>query len=99
MIMKPKFFLFFIFVILSIVLSGCEELDQFIDAEILDEEPDEYINITEEQMNDFPHLKEAIQSDTYVKTPRDEYLALDNFLSEIRNIKYDNKFYKVGFIT
>ncbi len=99
--MQRKYHLLLVFFSLFIflVLSGCISIDRYLDANKLDGEPEKYIVITEEQMNNFPHLKEAILTSKGVKTPYDEYTKVDNLLEETRNIKYMNEFYEIRFVT
>jgi len=83
--------LFFVF------FSGCVFSERNIRATKLDDEPHNYINITEEQMNNFPHLKEAIITNKAIQTPQQEFQDLDDLLrSEFTsNIKYQNEYYEV----
>ncbi len=64
----------------------------------LDEMPEEFITMSEEQMDNFPHLKEAISSGKIVTTPLEEYKEISNLLEDIRNIQYMDKFYKIMFV-
>lgn len=71
-----------------------------IRAEYVDEEPNNYINITEEQMKKFPHVKEAIlKQGSHIDTPYDEFLEFNNLLDdeETEFIKYQNEYYKIDF--
>ena len=86
-------------ILLVVVFSGCEEIERGIMAKKLDEKPENFITVSEEQMINFPHLKEAIFSDKIVITPLKEYKEIDNFLKETRNIKYLNEFYEIFFAT
>jgi hypothetical protein len=55
--------------------------------------------MTEQQMNNFPHLKEAILTNEGIETPQEEMNRLrgilDFFDTEI--IQYQNEYYEVGF--
>ena len=72
---------------------------QYIDAEKLYETPDVFVEIREQQMNDFPHLKEAITTGSGVETPKEEFDALFDFLDaeDTRYIKYNDEFCEIGF--
>ena len=71
------------------------------------DEPPFYINITEQEMEEFPNLKDGIhvyRSDepyVRVKSNREEYLKINKFFEEnnykqpIFYIKYQNKYYKI----
>ena len=87
----------FSFLFLLFFLSGCESMDYGVRADELDETPEEFITISEEQMDKFPHLGEAISSGEIVKTPLDEFKEIRNLLEDTRNIKYMDKFYKIMF--
>ena len=63
------------------------------------------VNISEQQMEQFPHLKDAIESEnTNIGTPRDEFDALRDFLDDtlvdLNNIdgfvKYQNEYYQIN---
>lgn len=83
--------------LLSIWLSGCQS--QGFGVHRISEEPTNYVNMTEEQMNNFPHLKEAILTNKLVKTPQEEMSRLRGILEffDIEFIKYQNEYYDVGF--
>jgi hypothetical protein len=58
------------------------------------------MNITNQQIEKFPHLKEAILTNkTMMTNPHDELIELrailDFFDTEI--IKYQNEYYEIGF--
>ena len=84
-------------ILLSIWLSGCQS--QGFQVRRISEEPTNYVNMTEEHMNNFPHLKETILTNKLVETPQEEMNRLrgilDFFDTEI--IKYQNEYYDVGF--
>ncbi len=69
-------------------------------AEKLEEEPNSYVNISENQMQQFPHLKEAILNNGTAETPYEELDEVRNFLDDkdTRNIKYQNEYYKIRFV-
>jgi len=65
---------------------------------------DASVNITEQQMDQFPHLKDAIEyENTNIGIPRDEFDALRNLL-DIKEVnfkkmggivKYDNEYFQI----
>ncbi len=69
-------------------------------AEKLDEEPDSYVNITEYQMQQFPHLKEAILTNITIDISYEELNKIRDFLdnNDTQCIKYQNDFYKIRFL-
>ena len=83
--------------LLSIWLSGCQS--QGFGVHRISEEPTNYVNLTEDQMNNFPHLKEAILTNKYVETPQDEMNRLRGILEYFNTdyICYQNEYYDVGF--
>ena len=83
--------------LLSIWLSGCQS--QGFQVHRISEEPTNYVNMTEEQMNNFPHLKEAILTNKSVETPQEEMNRLRGILEffDTEIIKYQNEYYDVGF--
>ena len=86
--------------LICIELSGCAMPTQYIDAEKLYEIPDDYVELSEEQMNDFPHLKEAINIGDGVETPKAEFNTLFELLyaEDTKNIKYNDEYYEIGFV-
>jgi hypothetical protein len=76
--------------------SGCQS--QGFHLEIIDEEPESYVNISEDRMHKFPHLKEAIQNhNTFVKAPAYSLDEVRGFLTlhDTNYIYYNNTYYKV----
>ena len=55
----------------------------------------ECINMTAEDMEIFPFLLESIQKDDYVHISEEDYNELWNFLGDILNIKWNNRYYDV----
>ena len=98
--MKKYLILILIAVLLITVgFSGCLSR-QLIKAEKLDEEPNDYVNMTEELMEEFPHVKEAVlNQSTYIDTPYTEFSKFFNFLKkeDTEFIKYQNEYYKIWF--
>ena len=83
-----------------VVLSGCTGPTQYIRVDKYDEEPDNYINMSENQIGAFPHLKEAILNNESVVTPQEEFYKLSNYLraEETKFIKYQNEYYEINLI-
>lgn len=79
---------------LFLSFSGCLTSTS-VDVRELSNEPDEYINMTEEMMNEYLPLKESIITGKYVETTYDENHKIWNFFREHRNIKYQGKYYRV----
>jgi len=96
--MKKQLILLGIAVLLICVgLSGCQS--QGFRVQRINEEPTNYVNMTEEQMNNFPHLKEAILTNKYVETPQEEMNRLRGIIEffDTEIIKYQNEYYDIGF--
>ena len=78
--------------------SGCIDNDS-IAAEELNVIPDKFISISEEEMVNFPTLKEALENEGLIKIPREEYNELLEFLDGIWFIEYMDKYYELMFAT
>jgi hypothetical protein len=81
-------------------LTGCTDLmgdEGTILAENLDEIPDDFINLTEEQLERFPHLQQAINlTGEHVGTPSDEWYELKEFFKDsFKYIEYKGEYYYV----
>jgi len=97
----------FVIIILFITLfglSGCMASKQYLEVIRLDEEPENFVNVSEQQMKDFPHLNEAIKfQDEFIDTPYEEFYRLRDFLEDeetkvVNNyIKYKDEYYKIRF--
>ena len=87
------FFLSIIIISSFLSLTGCIGPTQYIDAEKVYEIPDNYVEISDEQMNDFPHLKEAINTGDGVETPKEEFSNLFDLLDakDTKFIKYNDE--------
>ena len=96
---NPHLTILFSFLLIFLALCGCESMERGFQAVELEETPEEFIKISDEQMNDFPHLREAILSGKIVITPLEEYKKLSNLLEGTDNIQYMDKFYLVLFAT
>ena len=95
--MKQAILIIFVTLILltCVGLSGCQS--QGFRVFRISEEPSNYVNMTKEQMNDFPHLKEAIFSNKSVETPPEEMSRLRGILQyfDTDNICYQNEYYEI----
>ena len=90
--------------LVSVGLSGCYGPQQCIEAHKLSGGYGNSVNMTEQQMNNFPHLKEAILTNktVYVGSPSQEmdklrgifeYFDPDDIFSDI--IFYQNEYYEI----
>jgi hypothetical protein len=72
-----------------------------IDAERLQTIPDEFAVVTEEELSEYPALKEAITSQNIVQVNQDEWLRTSDYLTEKGSytIKVGNEYYQIGFMT
>lgn len=74
---------------------------KWIDAQRLQTAPDKFVIITEEELNQYPALKEAIRSQSGVKVKPDEWERTDDFLDQkgSRFIKVGEEYYEIRFVT
>lgn len=74
---------------------------KWIDAQRLETPPDKFVIITEEELNQYPALKEAIRSQSVVKVKADEWKRTIDFLDQKGSnvIKVDEIYYEIGFVT
>jgi len=93
-------FLFLLFIV-TVILSfcGCQTIEYTFHSFKLDEEPENFIEISEEQMQQFPNLKKAIQSNSHKNAPKEEYNEVRKLLEDTRYIKYLDEFYETKFST
>jgi hypothetical protein len=72
-----------------------------IDARLLDTVPDEFAVVTEEELNDYPALKEAMDTQSYVKANPQEWSKTIDFLDEKGSyvVKFKDEYYEIGFMT
>jgi hypothetical protein len=86
-----------IVLLITVGLSGCQE--QSIHIRKLNVKPDNFVNMTEEQMKHFPHLKEAILTNKYVDITDydDEEAELRGVLNyfDTNYICYQNEYYEL----
>ena len=85
-----------IIIIFLIFLCGCTNY-QHVRVIKLDEEPNNFIIITEEEMNNYPSLKKAIETNDSVQTPYKEFTELHELFEDIRNFKYLDDYYYILF--
>ena len=86
--------------LLVIGLCGCNEFfgeGGTIYAEKINDESKEFVNISEQQMEQFPHLKQALnQTDSYIEPPNDEWNEIREFFGDTyAYIHYQNEYYYV----
>jgi hypothetical protein len=87
-----------ILLLLTTWLSGCPS--QGISVHKISGEHPNSVNMTEEQMNRFPHLKEAILTNTSGgEVPREEWDELRGTLEffDTQVIRYQDKYYEIWF--
>jgi hypothetical protein len=105
--MKKKILLaiiiaFAIYTTYIFIIATIDYYDVAIHVFKLNDEPYSYFNMTSQQLNDFPHLnKVLIQGEGWIKTPRDEFNRLHNFLYNYDEwvIKFDNEYYEIMLAT
>ena len=76
-------------------LCGCQS--QGFRVHRITKEPINYVNMTQEQMNKFPHLKEAILINKSVETPQEEMSRLIGIIEYFNTeyICYQNEYYEI----
>jgi len=74
---------------------------KWIDAQRLQTAPDKFVIITEDELNQYPALKEAIRSQSGVKVKADEWKRTIDFLDQkgSRFVKVGEEYYEIGFVT
>lgn len=72
-----------------------------IGADLLQSAPDEFVVLTEEELNEYPAIREAITSQQYVEVKPDEWQRSLDFLGEkgSHTVKFGDRYYAIGFIT
>jgi hypothetical protein len=97
---KQLIIIMIIIVLFTVALSGCQGTK--ISPKKLNEKPNNFVNMTEEQMQNFPHLKEAILMNKSIDTS-----GYSNEMAELRGILeyfdtnficYRNEYYEIFFI-
>jgi hypothetical protein len=63
--------------------------------------PDKFVILTEEELNQYPALKEAIRSQSGVEVKADEWKRTIDFLDQrgSKVIKVSEKYYEIYFVT
>lgn len=89
-----------VILLLAVGLSGCILGPRYyIEAERVDEEPDFYINMTEQLMGNYPYIKKAIELEgNYTQIPLVEKDKVEELLenNDTYFIKYQNEYYEIG---
>lgn len=72
-----------------------------IGADLLQTAPDEFVVLTEQELNEYPAIREAITSQQFVEVKPAEWQRSQDFLSEKGSytVKYGDGYYDIGFIT
>ncbi|UGV41864.1 hypothetical protein J7W08_02525 [Methanococcoides orientis] len=72
-----------------------------ISAHRLDYVPEDFVVVTQEELNDYPALKETIETQSYVKASPGEWRRTIEFLEEKGSsvIKVGDEYYGIGFDT
>jgi hypothetical protein len=86
--------------LICVGLSGCATSEYYIEADRIDKKPDVYVNITEQQIKNYSHLKKAIESEgVLIEIPKKESDKVEILLEnkETDYIKYKNKYYQIIF--
>jgi hypothetical protein len=99
--MKKQLIVFGIIVLfITVGLSGCQGTK--ISPKKLNKKPDNFVNMTEEQIMHFPHLKEAILTNKSIDTSgySNEMVELRGVLKyfDTNYICYQNEYYEIYFI-
>ncbi len=88
-----------IVIVLTVWLIVVFRPENWIRVEKLKKEPDNFLNMTEEQMQNFPHLKEAIitNKSVDVNSYQTEVSKLEGILEyfDTRNICYHDEYYEI----
>lgn len=76
---------------------------KYIDADLLQSAPDDFnfVVLTEQELNEYPAIREAIASQHPVKVKPDEWRRTIDYLTEkgSHTVKVDDVYYAIGFIT
>jgi hypothetical protein len=88
-----------ILLFLSVFFSGCTGPSQGFHIRKLNSEPATYFNVTDQQLDKYPHLKEAILSKKTVETPLDEFYEFKGVTEfhDTNYIQYQNDFFQIAF--
>ena len=90
-----------ILIIIAILFSGFFKWKQYIQAVELEDVPDSYINISENEIQEYSALKKAIESPgkSIEISSNENDALLDLFNGERTNIKYRDIFYQIQWST
>ena len=96
---KPFIFVCLVLLFFASLLSGCTSSSQGIRVTKLETDPKNSMNMTEQRMEKFPHLKEAILIEEFVEMPVDEFYKLKGILEffSINVISYQYEYYEITF--
>ena len=74
--------------------------ERHIDAHLLQTTPDEFVVLTEQELNEYPAIREAITSQQPVEVDSEEWGRTYNFLEEKGSytVKYGDEYYDIGFM-
>ena len=74
-----------------------------IGADLLQSAPDDlnFVVLTEEELNEYPAIREAIASQQFVEVKPDEWQRIRDFFGEKGSytVKFGDEYYDIGFIT
>ncbi len=70
---------------------------RWVGAQRLQTAPDKFVIVTDEELNQYPALKEAIKSQGFVKVKPDEWERIDDFIDQkgSRVIKVNDMYYEI----
>ena len=87
-------------VVFILLVSGCVSSRYAIRATHLSEIPEDYVDITEEQIVSFPHLLQALSSNSSIITPKTEFDQVRTFLMNDTEhaIRYLDEYYVITFV-
>ncbi|KAF5425902.1 hypothetical protein C5S42_09205 [Candidatus Methanomarinus sp.] len=73
----------------------------WISADLLQTAPDEFVVLTEQDLNEYPAIRDAITNHGNVKVKSDEWERIRNFLEEKGSyaVKFGDEYYEIGFMT
>lgn len=70
-----------------------------IHASLLQEEPDYFVPITEEELDKYPALKQAIKTQSHVDVGSRDWERTIEFLNGTYAVQYEGKYYGISFAT
>ena len=68
-------------------------------AHLLQTAPDEFVVLTEQDINEYPAIRDAITNNRTVKVKLDEWEQIHTFLDEkgLYTVKFGDEYYEIGF--